>query len=437
MMEGNKGRMSRIEEMKQMIRNEVQSINSLEERVAFKELMEGVFLSLYEANEEMYRALEERVMDDLSYDINRYLIRTGLVERAYLDKSHHVMTAMREEDMNPPVSTAAEIRKVVDAEGKFCLTTIFLQCDALEVRSIFEEKKFYTGILKAGTDYSIKIQLEPSKRYLNQVEDLYHLFMKNGIPWQTVNAPYLFKMADVVITKIPEELPDHEHVTNLFMDFGDYNAAVRYDMIPIWNVQHLMLDSVGFPIPCGDYENYEHVISIRGYGKEHAYLVDDQTGIKKVRQSGEKLMVTGKTKKSKKWDIYMIRRGGESKIDRYHYPMMENVRKEGFAERFQRRGGQMVKTKGELERFIWGMGLEDYIEYQSCMLTEPEQERHETYAMNFFMEDEIRDRKGKKQLTLYFKAQQKETWLLRDMASFILSEVQELYPEYECGGKLV
>jgi len=429
--------MNNIEEMKQMIRDEVQSINSLEERVVFKELMEGVFLSLYEANENMYRSLEERVMDDLSYDINRYLIQTGLVERAYLDNSHHLMTAMCEEDLQPAVFTAAEIREVLEAEGRFCLTTLFLQCDALEVQAIFQKKKSYTGVLKARTNYNLTIQLEPCKRYLSKVEALYHLFMKNGIPWKTVNAPYLFKMADVVITELPAELPDNEQVSHLLMDFGDYNTAVRYDMIPIWNVRHLMLDSVGFPIPCGDYENYEHVISIRGYGKEHAYLVDDQTGIKKVRQLGEKLMVTGRTEKSKKWDIYMIRRGEESKIDRYRYPIMENIRKDGFAERFHRRTGQTVKTKGELERFVRGLGLEDYIEYQSCMLTEPSGEQHETYSMNFFMDDEIRDRKGKKQLTLYFKAQRKEPWLLRDMASFVISEVQELYPEYECGGKLV
>lgn len=429
--------MNRMEEMKQMIRKEVQSISSLEERVVFKELMEGVFLSLYETNEQMYRRLEERVMNDLVYDINRYLIRTGLMERAYLDKSHHVMTAMCKEDIDLPIYTAGEIRKELAEKGKFRLTTIFLQCDALEVKTIIEKKAIYSAVLKAGEDYTISIQLEPGERYLKKIENLYHLFLKNGIPWQTVNAPYLFKMVDVVITKLPEEMPDKQAITNLLMDFDDFNSIVHYDMIPIWNVDSLVLESVGFPIACGDYENYEHVVSIRGFGSEHAYLVDDKAGIKKVRQNGEKLMVTGRVPKSQKWDIYMIRKGEDNKIDRYTYPIMENVRKDSFAERFQIKTGQMIKTKGELERFIKGFGLEDYLEYQSCALDEPDTVQQETYSMNFFMEDEIRDRKGKKQLTLYFKINRKETWLLRDLASFISSEVQELYPEYQCGGKLV
>ena len=71
--------MDHMEQMKEMIHREIQSIEGLEERVAFKEMIEGVFLALYEANETMYKRLESRVMDELAYDINRYQIKTGLV----------------------------------------------------------------------------------------------------------------------------------------------------------------------------------------------------------------------------------------------------------------------------------------------------------------------------------------------------------------------
>ena len=45
--------MDRQEQMKQMIREEIHSISSLEQRVILKDLMEGVFLSLFETNERM------------------------------------------------------------------------------------------------------------------------------------------------------------------------------------------------------------------------------------------------------------------------------------------------------------------------------------------------------------------------------------------------
>jgi len=56
--------------------------------------------------------------------------------------------------------------------------------------------------------------------------------------------------------------------------------------------------------------------------------------------------------------------------------------------------------------------------------------------MNSFMKDEIREDKRARQLILNFRANTKETWMVRDLMSFITSEVQELYPEYQCGGKL-
>ena len=42
--------MNQKENMREMIRREIQSIRVIEERVAFKNLMEGVFLALYDTN---------------------------------------------------------------------------------------------------------------------------------------------------------------------------------------------------------------------------------------------------------------------------------------------------------------------------------------------------------------------------------------------------
>ena len=426
-----------MEDMKEMIRREVQSIGALKERVAFKEMIEGVFLALYEKNMEMYRSLEARVMDDLAYNMNRYRIRTGLVEKAYWDASHHLMTAVCEEDTKPAQYTMADIRSALAAEGKFRLGAVFFEGDVVELAGMLKRNISWSGVLQGEKAYPVTVCLEPGSRYLNKMEQLYHLFMKNGIPWKTINAPYLFKMLDVVLTALPEEPADGEAAAGFEADFGEYSARIRYDRIPVWNVWHLLLESVGFPVACGDHENYEHIISIRDYGAEHAYLAEDKAGIRSVRQSGDRLMVTGQIVNAKKWDIYMIRSGEDRRIDSYTYPVMDNLRRDGFIERFQNKTGQIVRTQAELCRFIRGFGLENYIEYQECRLEDHDTGARETYSMNFFMKDEIRGRKGRQYLILHFKPVGKEEWILRDVASFITSQVQELYPEYICRGKLV
>mgnify|MGYP001027949112 FL=1 len=113
---------------------------------------------------------------------------------------------------------------------------------------------------------------------------------------------------------------------------------------------------------------------------------------------------------------------------------MENERKETFIEKFQRKLEQRVKTKAELSRFIRGFGMENYVIYQDCAIAAQFEKEKETYSMNPFIEDEMRDYQAQKKLTLYFTPGPEETWLQRDVASFLVSEVQRLYPEYECGG---
>ena len=54
----------RTEDIKGLIHRERLSIPDLAERVVFKDMMEGVFLALFEKNEEMYRSLEEAMRID-------------------------------------------------------------------------------------------------------------------------------------------------------------------------------------------------------------------------------------------------------------------------------------------------------------------------------------------------------------------------------------
>ena len=65
---GWSGQEDGMDVMKEIIQKEIQSISSLEERVIFKNLMEGVFLSLYDTNREMYEGLERRIKEELDYD---------------------------------------------------------------------------------------------------------------------------------------------------------------------------------------------------------------------------------------------------------------------------------------------------------------------------------------------------------------------------------
>ena len=81
--------------------------------------------------------------------------------------------------------------------------------------------------------------------------------------------------------------------------------------------------------------------------------------------------------------------------------------------------------------------MEEYSAYQDCRIEDCFPGQRETYSMNSFVQDEIRDRTAQKKLVLYFRRGQKLEWLQRDVLSFLVSGVQRVYPEYDCGGVLV
>lgn len=427
-----------METMKEMIRREIRSIGSLEERVAFKELMERVFLPLYETNCRMYGELERRVQEELSYDTDRARIRTGVIEREYFDASHHFLSPMDEGSLVEKRYDMKEIMQGVEGQGGYVLMEVMLCCDYMELQGLWEEQPVFEVIMTGRPEGEWKIEavLRENKRYLEKIKSLYQLFVRNGIPWQTANAPYLYKMADLVVTKLPEGMTGNEKISDISIRFGKYGRIVRRNLIPVWNVQKLELESIGFPVPCGDHKNYEHNISLRAYGGENVYLVEDDRRIQSIRQDGEKLRVISEEGEARKWQVYMLRTSQEHKIDHYTYPVMQNGRKGSFSEKYRERWNQPIRTKTELAHFIKGFGLEGYVSYAGCEVADALPGRRQTYSMNEFIIDEVRNAEAQRKLLLYFEPGTGEEWLRRDMMSFLVSEVQRIYPEYDCAGVL-
>ena len=170
--------MSQIENMKEMIRCELQTISSLEDRVALKELMERVFLPLYETNLEMYRELEQRIQEELAYDVNRYLIRTGIVDRRYVDLTHHLMAPMDSKDLEESSYRMDELLEALQAEGEYPLMTVMLRCDFIELRELWKKDPEFTGTIETENPkrtWEIKVKLKKNTRYLEKTAELYRL----------------------------------------------------------------------------------------------------------------------------------------------------------------------------------------------------------------------------------------------------------------------
>lgn len=262
--------------MKELIYEKIAAVENLKERALLKELMNGVFMALYEHNETMYNQLERRVFDEIPYEQQSYSLYTSLVSKEDYDPLHAFLHPMLPQDvLEESYDLQAILTNIKDGK-KEKLFKIFLECEYLKFQGILNDNQLFQGVIKTDKrSYDAYFEVAANKDYWDEVEKLYTIFISNNIPWKTINVPYISRILDVCLIKIEEGIGDDENIQEIMVDFGQHSQFIRYNQVPLWNIKKIILDTIGFPMPCQDHTHYEHGITIREYGTEHGYLVQD------------------------------------------------------------------------------------------------------------------------------------------------------------------
>ena len=196
------------------------------------------------------------------------------------------------------------------------------------------------------------------------------------------------------------------------------------------------MKSEDFPLAALDKVNYEYVFDLSAEGAEHGYLADfGNADISAVRRERETLIVTSPERKGLVWDMYKVMKREEYVTDYFQYELMCNALEDSFAARMIAHYGTVIRTNAELHRLLSGYDVSGYIKLDSVQIISG-MVAGETYEVNSFLEDEIRDSAASKSMLIKFKPQRQATYILRDVMSFLVSQIQLIYPEYRCSGVL-
>ena len=98
-----------------------------------------------------------------------------------------------------------------------------------------------------------------------------------------------------------------------------------------------------------------------------------------------------------------------------------------------------IKTKAEMARLIESFPYGEYVHFMGMEIGEelPKGWESSNYNMDGFIQDEIRIGHSKLVLTLFFAPVDRENYLNEDIMSFLVTQVQKLFPEYMCVGSMV
>lgn len=409
-------------------------LQNLEDRSFYKIVVEKMMLELFQHIKEEQVALEDRVFSEIRAEKYAYAIYIGLIDRDRYDASDEFLVPICSEDIkSDPIS----ITEALDNEAPKALGTFFVQHNAQEVQRFSASIQTFQGTIQTDTgEFQAFFRVKQSTRYLEQVAELYHIYLNNRIPWTTACTAYLHKMFDVFLERVEGlEKKSDAKIQNIKVDFGSYEEYVKRDVIPLWNLPVVEKNTSIYPVPCADHTHFEHIIFAHRLKAGCRYLVKNDTpSLQGTRYLNGDLYITCANAQPAAWSLFQV--NPKPLRMNYLYPVLSNQPQECFCADLKEYYRQGVKTKGELRRVIESYDYGGIVEFQDAELRAAMATPAQTYNMDDFITDEFRTHKDREVMLLRFGAVDPENYLNIDIMSFLVTQAQKLFPEYECRGML-
>jgi len=396
------------------IQKRLREIDDLDERRFAKKLLLENLGKIFQWTEDKYRALERRVLDELDISRKRFPVYITIVERNAYDPISNFWFPLCEDD--------------VRTGGKQEYATIYLAADDGHCGS-FSGQKTITGTNKE-TGECICFKIEQTDVYQERLRKLYTLFSNNHVPWQTVNMGHVERFFDLVPVEGTRVGMDAE------FSFGEWDKYIRWEMIPLWNIEKKLVHSSEYRVPCIDETFYEHIFYLpEAEGSEDGYLAETEEDILSIRYEENRILL--RTKEDTLGDAMLYRLHQDRPEPGYGYPVLSNCRKDNLAARYLQQTGNFIQTPMELYRKIDEMSEGYRIDILGYEITDRAEGKVLCGDMDSFMGERIFSGDRRNILLLRIRRGQQEDYLYESRIRYILTQLQMEFLEYRCMGELV
>ena len=422
------------------VQKRLMEMDDLKNRELFKEVIVDMLTGLYHHAQEEYRLLEERVFREVPSPQKTPKVITGLASIQEYDVTDKNLFPLDESDLAPREVVVEEMLTAVKAQEPFYLFTCFIAEDYLELQKLMAEQRVFHGIIEneygeTTADFIIK----PNTRYLKKIEELYASTILNQLPWRTVNCPYLYKLFDVYVTSI-ETWDEEVQVKKVTVEFDEFADHVRYNVIPLWNARPVNILGNSYPQPALERGYYEHYLYRSQFKEDSEYLLRrSDWNLRGVRRLDGDIYILADGESPGDWEFWEFRPAPQKAW--YSYPLMLNGQDDTFSGNMIESYGMRIKTRTEVVRFLESFPVGKNLVLADIAIRENPRKQGrepiETYSMEKFIEYEFRSGDWDRAMLLSFSPKDPDSYLNRDIMSFLTTELQHYFPEFECLGRLV
>lgn len=422
--------------MKDLLNKRINNIQSLEDRKVFRDIINHVFMDLVDYQERQIETLKNNIFDEMSVNDKRPVIYGTMIKKYEYDESDNFMFPMSVKDVEPYELSAEEINKSISQNNSFMIGKTFLKCDFKTLDKLYESGRRFKGKIYTDAGVTeITIRICRYKSYEEILGHLYSIFIKNGLEWITPNLPYIHKFASFMIDT-PVDISDDEVIEKAVINLEEFEEYRADDVLPVWNIEHTMVQSINFPIPTHDNVLKEHRFDVYDLSS-YRYIPDfkdDDTGY--VKRTKESVSVVIPESEIREWPMYKVYPSINGKHYVYPFEIYSNASADNFYNGYLNAGNRSVRTKGEISRILYSFSASEMFKIIGYEIKDnAENIISDTYAVNDFILDEIRSSScSKKVLIVYYSYKYDNKYAAADIMSFIISELQQYIPDMKCIG---
>ena len=419
-----------MKNLKQILNEEIFKIDDKEERDYFKKTFNEAFVALTEHSLERINAIENRVLETQNRMIVENPIYTTLMTDNQLRLYDSYFTPVFYTDNFEKLSRYEELREDINDRKQIIIDTFPIILPEKYKRDI--ENVIFEGTLNTIPDLlPFKFKLVKSKKYKEILENMYHVHQNNRLKWITPNIPYLNCMYDLIILDYENYDIYVNKIFDIYYNFKELEKFVYKDHVLVWNIEKRIVENINFPRPLEDGINYQHVLNFNS--KKNILVESDENEIFLVNYDDKnRVNVISKVNKEQKWRVWHI----HGVPDRHRnfdldFKIYSNEKVNDTLEILSRKHGQVMRSVSEVKRIILS-----FIDLKVFKLLEVYPKRVgadylELEDLNYFLEDEFKYKSENRQIiTLRFKVLDYNEPFKDELMSFIVSELENIYREF-------
>ena len=336
--------------------------------------------------------------------------------------------------------------------GNIYLENVYLNLDLRKINEV-SEREFTGWVNIDGNNYEIKVRFARDESYLDEIKKLHNSFELNGKSWKTLNMAHFMRCYKVELIEYDFEMERDvlEKIQNgdceITYDFEEIQDKVLRNRELLWNIEKKKIISTIFVRPVKIDLSFEYTIN---FEDNEQILVSNHENedILCCYYSGKnKLNIVSKKNTGDVWDIFSIKpiekcrkmlkifeKNNENQENYFHFT---NFKNESFIDKIQKKN-KNTRSRAFLEKyFLEYKFTKDEIVLKDINFKENAEENLDIYDCNENLRNEFqREYFNKKpKLNLFVEIKNFNEYS-EDKVSFLISEIQNNYSEFECRGYL-